>query len=224
MTSREQSVTSSAEHNHTSKRDEENELVRELARAKLPTSHGEFVLVAFVGSDDERLDHVALIRGDIEESDEPIPVRVHSECVTGDVFGSLRCDCGDQLHAAMERISQNDRGILLYMRQEGRGIGIANKVAAYALQDEGLDTVDANRHLGFDDDMRRYDVAAGMLKVLGVQRIQLHTNNPNKVEGLRQEGIVVVGRMPLVVPVREENRFYLATKQTRSGHWLDVDE
>jgi len=195
--------------------------VREVSRARLPTSHGEFTIVAFAVKN-RKLDDVALVRGVVDRS--PVPVRLHSECLTGDVLGSLRCDCGDQLHEAMERLRETTHGILLYMRQEGRGIGIANKVAAYALQDEGLDTVEANNHLGFDDDLRRYDVAAGILRCLGANCIELHTNNPRKVEALRSEGIDVVRRVPLVVPVREENRFYLSTKRRRSGHLLDIDD
>jgi GTP cyclohydrolase II len=192
------------------------------ARAKLPTKHGDFDIVAFETEDGRRLDDVAVVNGAVAEKAE-VPVRVHSECLTGDVLGSNRCDCGEQLHEALSRIAGSERGILLYMRQEGRGIGIANKVRAYALQDEGLDTVDANRHLGFDDDLRRYDVAGAMLVALGVASIELHTNNPKKVEGLREAGVAVVRRVPLLVPPRAENRFYLDTKRQRSGHLLDLE-
>lgn len=191
-----------------------------LSRAKLPTKYGAFELVGFRLGNGEKLDDIALIRGDLS-GDAPAAVRVHSECLTGDVLGSLRCDCGDQLELAMERISVGEAGVLLYMRQEGRGIGIASKVQAYALQDEGLDTVDANHHLGFDDDLRSYDVAAAMLHALGVQSVELHTNNPRKVTGLQAAGIEVVRRVPLEIEAREENEHYLATKRDRSGHLLD---
>ncbi|MCX4247590.1 GTP cyclohydrolase II [Paraliomyxa miuraensis] len=197
-------------------------LVIVTTEAKLPTKFGEFRIVAFEIDGGRRLDDVAIVRGDVRGWTE-VPVRMHSECLTGDVLGSTRCDCGDQLHEAMRRIAGAERGILLYLRQEGRGIGIANKIRAYALQDEGLDTVDANRHLGFDDDLRRYDLAAGMIEALGVGSIELHTNNPKKVEGLREMGIEVVRRVPLQVGVREENRRYLDTKRRRSGHLLDLD-
>ncbi len=193
--------------------------VRELARGRLPTTHGEFQIVSFQGPDGP-LDDVALVRGDVG-ANAVIPVRVHSECVTGDAFGSLRCDCGEQLHEALRRLATFERGVLLYMRQEGRGIGIAHKVQAYELQDGGLDTVEANLHLGFDDDMRSYEVAGAMLQELGARRIELHTNNPHKVEGLEGAGITVVKRLALEVPAREENKFYLDTKRDRSGHLMD---
>lgn len=196
--------------------------VRELARGRLPTQHGEFTIVSFEGPDGP-LDDVALVRGDVGVN-AIIPVRVHSECLTGDAFGSLRCDCGEQLHEALRRLSEAEHGVLLYMRQEGRGIGIAHKVRAYELQDGGLDTVEANLHLGFDDDMRSYDVAAAMLQELGARRIELHTNNPHKVEGLDGAGITVVKRVPLEVQAREENRFYLDTKRDRSGHLIAVGD
>lgn len=198
--------------------------LRELSRAVLPTRHGAFVIVAFAWEDGRRLDDIALLRGDVADQGDAVAVRMHSECLTGDVLGSLRCDCGDQLHEALQRLASRDSGVLLYLRQEGRGIGIANKIAAYSLQDRGLDTVEANLHLGFDDDLRRYDVAAAMLRCLEIRHIELHTNNPSKLEGLRREGIDVVRRIPLVASVREENRLYLNTKRLRSGHWLDIDD
>lgn len=198
----------------------ESVVVETSARALLPTRHGKFEIVAFATSDGTKLADVALVHGDVRAA-EVVPVRLHSECLTGDVFGSLRCDCGEQLHRALEGIAAAPAGIVLYMRQEGRGIGIANKVAAYALQDRGLDTVDANRHLGFDDDLRSYDVAGAMLLALGVAHIDLITNNPRKVEGLRSAGIDVVRRTPLVVAARPENEAYLATKRARSGHLID---
>ncbi len=193
------------------------------ARAELPSKHGDYEIVAFEADDGRRLDDVAVVRGSLSGATE-VPVRMHSECLTGDVLGSNRCDCGEQLKLAMERVAAAPKGIVLYLRQEGRGIGIANKVRAYALQDGGLDTVDANRHLGFDDDLRRYDMAAAMLEALGIESIELHTNNPRKVEGLRDAGIDVVRRVPLQVPPREENRHYLATKRARSGHLLDLGD
>lgn len=192
------------------------------ARAKLPTAHGEFEIVSFVDATGRRLDDVALVYGGpLGGSDDPVAVRVHSECVTGDVFGSRRCDCGEQLQRALAQIVARGRGVLLYMRQEGRGIGIANKVAAYALQDAGMDTVEANLHLGFDDDLRNYDTAGAMLRVLGVEAALLYTNNPRKVDGLRRAGLEVVRRAPLVMVARAENAAYLRTKQVRSGHLLD---
>jgi GTP cyclohydrolase II len=198
--------------------------IKELSRARLPTKHGDFTVVAFVDARGDRLEDVAMIRGVLADPPERIPVRLHSECLTGDVLASLRCDCGEQLHVAMQRLAASTCGVLLYMRQEGRGIGIASKIEAYKLQDEGMDTVQANLHLGFDDDMRSYNVAAGMLLALGVRRIDLHTNNPNKVDGLRSAGIDVVSRVPLIVQPRAENRFYLQTKQLRSGHLFEHDD
>ncbi len=194
-----------------------------IARAKLPTKHGDFDIYAFETDDGRRLDDVAIVQGEVEGAQD-VPVRVHSECLTGDVLGSNRCDCGEQLHEALHRFSHADRGVLLYLRQEGRGIGIANKIRAYALQDEGLDTVDANRHLGFDDDLRRYDVAAAMITAMGMASVELHTNNPKKVDGLREAGVEVTRRVALQIAPREENRFYLATKRSRSGHLLDLDD
>lgn len=191
---------------------------QELARSELPTRFGKFTIVSF-STPSGGLDDVALIRGDIE-APVVVPVRLHSECVTGDAFASVRCDCGEQLELAMIRLAAAECGVLLYLRQEGRGIGIANKVRAYALQDEGLDTVQANEHLGFDNDLRTYEGAAAMLQALGVRRVELHTNNPAKVEGLEGAGVIVVKRVPLVVEARDENRFYLNTKRSRSGHLI----
>jgi GTP cyclohydrolase II len=151
----------------------------------------------------------------------PVPVRMHSACLTGDVFGSRRCDCGDQLRLALDQIAAMGGGIILYLDQEGRGLGLANKVRAYRLQDGGLDTVDANTTLGFDDDEREYGVAARMLRMLGCMRIQLLTNNPAKIGGLAEFGIEVVGRLPLVAPVSRENRRYLAAKAKRAGHRIE---
>lgn len=193
--------------------------VDEHARARLPTRHGEFELVSFVDAHARKLDDFAIVRGDVSGA-EAVPVRVHSECVTGDVLGSLRCDCGEQLQYALAELGTAARGAVLYLRQEGRGIGIANKVAAYALQDGGLDTVEANLHLGFDDDLRTYEIAGCMLRALGITRIELITNNPRKVDGLRARGIEVLRRIPIVVAPRPENAAYLRTKRDRSGHDL----
>ena len=151
----------------------------------------------------------------------PVPVRLHSACLTGDVFGSRRCDCGDQLKLALSRLAEIGGGVILYLDQEGRGLGLVNKMRAYALQDTGLDTVDANITLGFDDDERDYRIAARMLEMLGCTRIQLLTNNPAKINGLAGSGIDIVDRMPLVTPVNRDNHRYLAAKATRAGHSLD---
>jgi GTP cyclohydrolase II len=194
-----------------------------LSRAKLPTQRGQFEIVAFRRGYGDQMRDVAVVRGDVDGAGD-VPVRIHSECLTGDVFSSVRCDCGEQLELAMHRIDDAGLGIILYMRQEGRGIGIANKVRAYELQDKGMDTVEANEHLGFDDDLRSYETAAYMLKALGVHSIVLHTNNPKKVDGLRKAGVAVSQREPIAVEPREENKFYLATKRSRSGHLLDTIE
>ncbi len=196
--------------------------LRIVSVADLPSRFGEFRAVAFtIGSDGK--EHLALVRGNVRGRSR-VPVRVHSECLTGDVLGSLRCDCRDQLTAALEAIGRMDAGVVLYLRQEGRGIGLTNKIRAYALQDEGHDTVDANRLLGFGDDLRDYGVAAQMLGALGVRSVLLMTNNPAKLEGLRSHGVRVSGRLPHVMPSNEHNRRYLATKQRRAGHWLGVAE
>ena len=189
------------------------------ARASLPTRWGAFTVVSFAGHDGAPLEDVALVKGQVQGAAD-VPTRVHSECVTGDVFGSVRCDCRDQLESALGELVAQPLGILLYMRQEGRGIGIAYKVRAYSLQDSGLDTLEADQHLGFDGDLRRYDGAAAMLQALGVASIRLFTNNPAKVEGLRDAGVVVQERVPLVVPPRPENLGYLSTKKTKMGHSL----
>jgi GTP cyclohydrolase II len=163
-----------------------------------------------------------MVHGDVMGA-EDLPTRLHSECLTGDVMGSLRCDCRDQLEAALRALGAKERGLVLYMRQEGRGIGLINKVRAYALQDHGLDTVDANLALGFRDDERDYAVAAHMLVSLNVGSIRLMTNNPSKIRQLEQHGIKVTGRIPHVMPANDHNRFYLETKATRSGHYIDFE-
>ena len=194
-------------------------VVRVYARAKLPTRHGVLEVVSFTDPAGNRLDDVAIVCGDIVGR-EAVPTRVHSECLTGDVFGSLRCDCRDQLELALERIAADGFGLIIYMRQEGRGIGIAEKVRAYELQDAGLDTLEANLHLGFDGDLRRYDRAAAMIRALDVESIVLFTNNPEKVEGLVKNGVEVERREPILSVPRDENLHYLATKKAKMGHEL----
>lgn len=193
--------------------------VEVFARARLPSRHGEFEIVSFVDEAKRTLDDVAIVRGELRGASE-VPTRVHSECLTGDVFGSYRCDCRDQLELALARIATAPTGIILYLRQEGRGIGIAQKVRAYQLQQIGLDTVEANLRLGFDDDLRDYSVAAAMLHALGVKSIVLHTNNLRKIEGLRVGGVEVHHREAIIAPSREQNATYLATKRDKSGHLL----
>jgi len=191
------------------------------ATANLPTRFGEFIIYAFENQYD-RKEHIAVVKGDVHGY-ENVPVRVHSECLTGDVLGSFRCDCRDQLEAGLKHIGKQERGILLYLRQEGRGIGLTNKIRAYALQDLGLDTVEANHALGFPDDERDYAVAAEMLKTLGVKSVELFTNNPRKVQGLRENGIEITKRVPHLQPVNHHNRHYLETKVRKSGHLIELD-
>ncbi|BDG04770.1 GTP cyclohydrolase-2 [Anaeromyxobacter oryzae] len=189
--------------------------------ADLPTRFGRFRLVAFWNNRDGK-EHVAMVHGDVMGADD-VPTRLHSECLTGDVMGSLRCDCREQLEAALRDLGSRERGLLLYLRQEGRGIGLINKVRAYALQDGGLDTVDANLALGFRDDERDYAIAAHMLVSLDVRSIRLMTNNPDKIEQLEQHGIRVSARIPHIMRPNEHNRFYLETKAARSGHYIDLN-
>jgi GTP cyclohydrolase II len=190
------------------------------ATATLPTQHGVFRILVFEAAGAA---HVAMVRGDVWGASE-VPVRVHSECLTGDVMSSLRCDCRQQLEAALTQIGRAGRGVVLYLRQEGRGIGLANKIRAYRLQEDGLDTVDANLALGFKDDERDYGVAASMLRALGVRSILLMTNNPLKVAELEQRGIPIVRRLSHAVVPGRHNRRYLETKARRSGHLLDLDD
>lgn len=195
--------------------------VRVAAVAELPSRFGRFRIVAFWNNRDGK-EHIAMVHGDVMGAAD-VPTRLHSECLTGDVMGSLRCDCRDQLEVALRHLASMPRGLLLYLRQEGRGIGLINKVRAYALQDRGLDTVEANIALGFRDDERDYAVAAHMLASLSIGSVRLMTNNPNKIQQLEQHGIHVSGRIPHVMPPNEHNRFYLMTKAARSGHFIDFD-
>jgi GTP cyclohydrolase II len=193
--------------------------VRIAAIAELPTRFGDFQIVGFYNNRDDK-DHAAFVHGDVSGA-EDVPVRVHSECLTGDAIGSLRCDCRDQLESALQQLGQMDRGILLYLRQEGRGIGLTNKIRAYGLQDHGYDTVEANLALGFRDDERDYAVAAHMLDSLKVKSVRLMTNNPRKIADLTRYGINVTGRIPHIIPPNPYNRFYLETKAAKSGHLID---
>ncbi|BCO09997.1 riboflavin biosynthesis protein RibBA [Desulfolithobacter dissulfuricans] len=200
----------------------EDTLVHRAAEARLPTYHaGEFRVIAYKNDVDQH-EHVALVKGEISP-DEPVMVRVHSECLTGDVFGSARCDCGAQLHAAMRMVDQEGKGVILYMRQEGRGIGLVNKIKAYNLQDEeGLDTVEANVQLGFKPDLRDYGIGAQILRDLGVRKMRLLTNNPKKIVGLEGYGLEVVGRLPIEVVCEPENKEYLRCKRDKMGHILEL--
>jgi len=190
--------------------------------ANLPTRFGEFRVVAFT-SDQHGDEHLAIVRGQVRGRSE-VPTRIHSECLTGDVLGSLRCDCREQLNTSLEQLGAMPFGALLYLRQEGRGIGLTNKIRAYALQDGGHDTVEANHLLGFGDDERDYRVAGDMIRALGMKSIKLMTNNPRKLEGLRAHGVRVTGRIPLVTTANRHNASYLLTKQKRSGHLLATSE
>ncbi|MGE3957266.1 MAG: GTP cyclohydrolase II [Vicinamibacterales bacterium] len=194
--------------------------VRIAAIADLPSRFGRFQVIGFWNNRDNR-DHVAIVHGN-PIGREQVPTRLHSECLTGDALGSLRCDCRDQLEVALRAIASHECGIVLYLRQEGRGIGLLNKLRAYGLQDRGMDTVEANLALGFRDDEREYSVAAHMLHSLRVRSVQLMTNNPRKVQELTQHGVTVAGRLAHAIPPNEFNRFYLETKRDRSGHMLDA--
>ena len=193
-----------------------------LSVADLPTRSGDFRVVAFT-PDEHGDDHVAIVRGMVRGRSD-VPMRIHSECLTGDVIGSLRCDCRDQLQSSLDQLGAQPYGALLYLRQKSRGIGLGNKIRAYALQDSGHDTVDANHMLGFGDDERDYRVAVEMVRALGIESVQLMTNNPRKLEGLRQHGIPISGRLPLIMPPNRHNASYLLTKQQRSGHLLEMSE
>lgn len=196
--------------------------VKRVTEANMPTRYGEFKIIGYINNLNGE-HHVALVKGDISV-DEPILIRVHSECLTGDAFGSLRCDCGEQLAAAMKKIDEEGRGIILYMRQEGRGIGLINKLKAYALQDQGMDTVEANLALGFPADLRDYGIGAQILLDLGVEKVKLMTNNPKKIAGLTGYGIRIVSREPIEMNHNEKNEYYLKTKKQKLGHLLTFSE
>jgi GTP cyclohydrolase II len=199
--------------------DDSDVCVKVVAIADFPTKYGAFQIVGFYNNHDDK-DHIAVMKGNVCD-EEDVPVRLHSECLTGDVMGSQRCDCGEQLEAALQMIEDEGKGLILYMRQEGRGIGLINKIKAYQLQDFGLDTVEANLALGFEPDERDYAIAAHMLKSLHVKSIRLITNNPKKLESLERHNVAIVGRIPLVIPPNVHNKDYLRTKATKSGHILD---
>jgi len=189
-----------------------------LLHTKLPTKWGDFTLYAMEQSNDKK-EHVALGMGDFS-SEEPLLVRIHSECLTGDAFASLRCDCGPQLDAALEKIAKLGRGLVIYLRQEGRGIGLVNKIKAYALQDQGQDTVEANLNLGFDADQRKFGAAADFLKALGIKKVRLMTNNPEKMAALEDASIEVIERIPTKYGQNPHNEHYLTTKTGKMGHLL----
>ena len=193
-------------------------LIERVAEARLPTKYGDFTAIAYRSTVDSG-EHIALTIGDWD-GEQPVLVRIHSECLTGDVFGSVRCDCGEQIEMSLKILGQEGKGVFLYMRQEGRGIGLHNKIKAYSLQDNGLDTVEANASLGFDPDLRHYEVGAQILQDLGVHKLRLLTNNPRKVVGLSGFDLEIVERVPVEASVTDENRTYLRTKRARMGHIL----
>ena len=198
------------------------ETLKRAVETRLPTDYGDFILHAYTDGD-ARLPHLVLVRGAVDGPEAPL-VRIHSECMTGDVFSSQRCDCGAQLDASLQAIALEGAGVLVYLRQEGRGIGLLNKLYAYALQDGGLDTVEANLHLGFGADQRDYRAAVTILADLGVTAVRLLTNNPAKVKAFDGSPIEVVGRIPLIVPPTDHSRGYLAVKRLRLGHLLEEAE
>lgn len=197
--------------------------IKFVATSRLPTAHGEFKITVFQDPQTGE-EHVALYQGLEEFSDEPVVVRVHSECLTGDAFASLKCDCGPQLQATQKLINEVGRGVILYLRQEGRGIGLTNKIRAYALQDQGHDTVDANLMLNLPADARKYDMCSIMLNHLNVKAVKLVTNNPLKIKALEEQGIQVVGRVPLTVGLNPFNEEYLKTKHERMAHMYEKED
>lgn len=197
-------------------------LIKRVAMVNLPTKYGNFILIAYENTLDS-LDHIALVAGDIHDQ-ENVLVRVHSECLTGDVFGSQLCDCGAQLQKAMQMIQTEGRGVIVYLRQEGRGIGLTNKLRAYELQAQGRDTVEANVELGFQPDLRDYGIGAQILADLRIQSLRLLTNNPTKINGLEAYGVKVIERIPIEIPPSEKNLRYLRTKKTKMGHLLTIDD
>lgn len=196
-------------------------LIHRVAEASLPTLYGGDFKILVYENDVDDMQHIALVKGDITKDDEVL-VRVHSECCTGDIFASARCDCGDQLHRAMEMIEEEGKGVIVYMRQEGRGIGLVNKIKAYALQDQGQDTVEANIALGFKPDLRDYGIGAQILADLGVHKMRLMTNNPKKIVGLEGYGMKVTGRVHIEIPPNENNIRYMTTKKSKMGHILEL--
>lgn len=195
-------------------------LIKRQAEALIPTPWGNFRMLAYAETADEWMPHFAMVHEHFVAS-EPTLIRMHSECITGDLFGSKRCDCGEQLHYAFRQIAEA-RGVLLYLRQEGRGIGIINKLKAYQLQDKGLNTIDANLHLGLEVDARQYDVAITMLQDLEISQVRLLTNNPEKINALDQSQIEILSREPIIIPPQSENADYLRTKQEDMGHLFDL--
>lgn len=196
--------------------------VKLVAVAKLPSRFGNFQVISFYNDKDKK-EHAAFVKGDVAGKSDVV-TRLHSECVTGDAIGSLRCDCRDQLITSLKTIGTMEHGVVLYLRQEGRGIGFINKIKAYALQDLGYDTIEADRMLGFSGDEREYDIAAHMLFSLRIKSVKLMTNNPKKMEDLTKHGVRVTGRIPLIIPANDFNRFYLETKRLKAGHLLDRAE